>query len=138
MKFLDEIENLLTTNSSPGYDELQELRKTLLTTLDRINEKLGVSQKKAFSIENCPHCKSSNIKEHDQKFHRMYCLDCDHAYAKFRSPLYYRKRNRMKIVNFIMLIYQTKKVNMKSLMNLKSTLKHIHNGKMMSRLSYLN
>lgn len=91
--------------------ELRELRKFLVKALQVLDGKLDSAVEKAGNSRmRCPHCRSNNTKGHGRNpIKRLYCLDCNQTFPESRSRLYYRKRNRNKILDLIVAIYTTDK-----------------------------
>ncbi|MCM3294012.1 hypothetical protein M3661_28350 [Paenibacillus sp. MER 180] len=103
----------IALNNCVELDEkgLKELQKILCLKLESIKGALKSSSKKPQSAHpDCPNCSSSNIKAHTKNpVPRFFCIDCKITFTRNRQPLFYRRKNRDKIIDLIVLIYTTDK-----------------------------
>lgn len=111
MSTLKDIQSALSNCVELDERGLKELQKILCTKLKSVKEKLhSISKNAQTSYPDCPDCHSSNIKAHAKNpVPRFFCVDCKITYIKDRQPLYYRRKNRDKIIDLIVAIYTTDK-----------------------------
>ncbi|WP_018306012.1 hypothetical protein [Desulfitobacterium hafniense] len=112
MEIQTKIESWVSDCENKGTNELRQFRLILSRTIQAIDLKLdSIDKTKKIDVRSgrCPHCKSSHTKGYGLKPPRFYCLDCHHAFVKERAPLYYRKRNPLKILDLIVTIHTTDK-----------------------------
>jgi len=110
VSFQKELEDYLKGCEQNNENELRELRRALNQALLSLDKKLDSMTEKAHGIKDrCPHCRSTNTKGYGKNPKRSFCLDCKLAYVKERGALYYRKRNRDKILDLIVAIHSTNK-----------------------------
>ncbi|MCM3749262.1 hypothetical protein M3223_18040 [Paenibacillus pasadenensis] len=106
------LRNLLEKcTSTTDLIELRGLRRLLQVTLKQIDHSLEQQEPQARDPQkSCPECQSSNLRRHGSTpLPRVYCLDCNKAYAVNRQPLYYRRRQHDKIIDLIVEIHTTDK-----------------------------
>ena len=106
------VDNLVSECENKGAKELRQLRLTLIRTIQSIDRKLeSLAKNKKTDVRSgrCPYCNSSHTKGYGLKPPRFYCLDCHHTFVKERSAFYYRRRNPVKILDFIVAVHTTDK-----------------------------
>jgi transposase-like protein len=111
MNFQEFFEDYQKSYEQMTDNELREFRIFLIKILQLLNKKLdSIVEKAGGNKARCPHCRSNNTKGHGRNpIKRFYCLDCKQTFPESISRLYYRKRNRIKILDFIVAIYTTDK-----------------------------
>lgn len=111
MSTLEDVQSVLSNCEELDEKGLKELQRILCTNLKSVKEKLhSVSKNAQKPYPDCPDCHSSNIKPHAKNpVPRFLCVDCKTTYTKDRQPLFYRRRNRDKIIDLIVAIYTTEK-----------------------------
>lgn len=94
-----------------NISDLRNLRKFLHDILTQLDNSLEQKDPKSLTPQKrCPSCQSSNIRKHGTNpIARIYCLDCNKAYAVNRQPLYYRKKHHDTILDLIVEIHTTDK-----------------------------